>query len=75
MIFICNLLFAIKDKVIFFALNLFVDVEKMNMFHVALVQFVVPSWLIYWQIMIAEFADGLALAEDELIVQDFEKLT
>jgi len=25
--------------------------------------------------MIAEFADGLALAEDELIVQDFEKLT
>ena len=75
MIFICNLLFDIKDKVVFFALNLFVDVEQMNVFHVALVEFVVPSWLVYWEIMIAEFADGLALAEDELIVQDFEKLT
>lgn len=46
-IFICNLLFDIKDKVVFFALNLFVDVEQMNVFHVALVEFVVPSWLVY----------------------------
>lgn len=37
MIFICHLLFDIKDEVIFFALNLFVDVEEMNMFHVALI--------------------------------------
>jgi hypothetical protein len=37
MIFIWDLLFDIEDKVVFFALNLFVDVEQMNMFHVALV--------------------------------------
>lgn len=37
MIFVCDLLFDIEDEVIFFALNLFVDVEKMNVFHVALI--------------------------------------